>query len=192
MKRMIVMAILAASVVLAQGPGAGMRARQMGAGRQAGAGRVAAVREALNLTDAQVQQLRELRKSQMEALKPTFDQMRTKSEALKKEMANDNPNSATVGQLTVELKALRKTIADGQPERVAKAQQILTPEQQDKLKALKASTTPGRALGEAAMLGLVETPNGPGMSQGGPGMMGRGAGRMGRMGRNAPPAPPEQ
>lgn len=195
MKRMISMAILASSLLLAQGPaGAGLRARQAAGGRQAGAGpaRVAAVREALDLTDAQIQQLRELRKSQMEALKPTLDQMRTKNDALRKEMETDNPNPATVGQLTVDIKALRKTISDGQAERVAKAQQILTPEQQDKLKALTASKGVNRAFGEAAMLGLVAPPNGPGMMRGGPGMMGRGPGMMQREGRRTPPPQQQQ
>jgi Spy/CpxP family protein refolding chaperone len=194
MKRMISLAILAASVLLAQDPaGAGLRARRAAGGRQAGAGpaRVAAVRDALDLTDAQIQQLRELRKSQMEALKPTLDQMRTKNDALRKEMETDNPNPATVGQLTVEIKTLRKTISDGQADRVAKAQQILTPEQQDKLKALNPATGTNRAFGEAAMLGLVAPPNGPGMMRGGPGMMGRGP-MMQREGRRTPPPQQQQ
>lgn len=195
MKRMISMAILTATVLLAQGPGGpGPRGRQFAGGKQAGAGpaRIGAVREALDLTDSQVQQLRDLRKSQMEALKPTFEQMRTKQEALKKEMDTDNPNPATVGQLTVELKALRKSIADGQAERVSKAQAILTPEQQDKLKGLKDARGRMPAVQQAMVLGLLAPPEGAGaqMMRGGAGMM-RGQRPAQRQGRRTPP-PAEQ
>lgn len=188
MKRMMVlmtMTVVGAGMVLAQ-PGPGPRDGRMGRmARPAMAGMAmgnpGALKEALGLSDAQVEQLRNVRRDAATALKPEMEKVREKQRALGEAMKADNPDPAVVGRLMVEMKQMRTA---ARPERAAlkeKALAILTAEQKAKLAELEKALKMAPAARQAAGLGLIEPPEG--MMEG-PGA-GRGAARarMARPGR---------
>jgi Spy/CpxP family protein refolding chaperone len=109
----------------------------------------------LNLSDAQVQQIRDVAKQQVEGVKPIADQMRDKSNALRDEMQKDSPDQAKVGQLTVDLKNLREQLRSKRAARVDSLSAVLTPDQREKLKTLEEAAKLGPAVRQAAALGLI-------------------------------------
>ncbi len=169
MKSKVVLVVaMMTGALLAQGPGGPGGQRHpgwpMGAGmaRQgANLGNAGALKAALGLSDAQVQQLRDLRKQQAEEAKPTMDQIRAKREALAEAMKSATPDSALVGQLTVDIRKLGESLRNGRGERSSKALAILTPDQKAKLTALDEARKLMPAAGQAAALGLLEPPQGP-------------------------------
>jgi Spy/CpxP family protein refolding chaperone len=140
---------------MAQGPGA-MAQRQ----RARAAVNADALKQYLNLTDSQVEQLRTARKDLAQANKPVLDQIREKAQALRQEMKSDKPDSTKVGQLTVELKALREQIRTSRDGLGAKTRAILSPEQQAKLKNLEEAQKLAPAIRQAVALGLIDAPEG--------------------------------
>lgn len=143
--RMMVVGMLTAGLVFAQ-PG----------GRGPGRGNTDALKQALNLSDAQVQQIREITRQQMEATKPLAEQMRSKGEALREEMKKSSPDQARVGQLSVELKDLREQLRSKRTARGESLSSVLTPEQKEKLKALEEAAKLGPAVRQAMALGLID------------------------------------
>src|SRR5262245_60961559 len=137
MMRMTLTLCLVAGTLMAQGPG-GPGVRRAWAGQPGRPGMAAnsdALKEALGLSDAQVQQLRDLRKQQFEAARPSFEQAREKRQQLAEAMRAENPDPTKVGQLMVELKRLRQSGGGLRDDLQAKARAILTPEQQTKLQS---------------------------------------------------------
>jgi Spy/CpxP family protein refolding chaperone len=138
-----------------------------------------ALKEAVGLTDAQAQQLRDLRKQQFQAAKPTFEQLRDKRQALAEAMKAEDPNPAQVGQLMVDMKKLGQTMRATQTENRAKAQEILTPEQKGKLQELQQAGRKGMAARQAMAAGLLAPPERGEWGAGMPGaVMQRGKMRM--------------
>ncbi|HEY3443303.1 MAG TPA: Spy/CpxP family protein refolding chaperone [Paludibaculum sp.] len=186
--RLILTLALAAGTLLAQGPGGpGMGRGMMGGpggpfaggmqGRGAALGNADALKTALGLTDAQVQQLRDLRTQQAEAAKPVMEQIRTKRQALAEAMKATSPDSVLIGQLMVDIRKLTDSLKSARADREAKALAILTPEQKTKLTALQEAQKLIPAVGQATALGLLAPP----ADTAAPGM-----GRPGGMGRRAP------
>ncbi len=64
----------------------------------------------LELTDEQIDQLTDLRRSSRESLMPTLQEMRQKRGELRDAMEQEAPDSALLGELSVALKALREQI----------------------------------------------------------------------------------
>jgi len=166
MMRMTLTFCLTAATLLAQGPGGpGVRRARAGQpGRQAMAQAVPrnpdALKETLGLSDTQVQQLRDLRKQQFEAARPSLEQAREKRQALAEAMRSENPDPAKVGQLMVEMKQLRQSMGGRRGELQSKAQAILTPEQQTKLQSLREAQRMMPAMRQAMALGLIAPPEG--------------------------------
>ena len=164
--RMILAVAMMTGTLLAQGPGGPDGARRSGgpgggmAGRGAALANAGALKTALGLTDPQVQQLRDLRKQQAEAAKPTMDQIRSKRQALAGAMENATPDSALVGQLMVDIRKLNESLKGLRDEREAKALALLTPDQKTKLTALDEARKLMPAVAQAAALGLLEPPRG--------------------------------
>jgi Spy/CpxP family protein refolding chaperone len=143
--RLLIVGILGAGLVFAQ-PG----------GRREGRGGADALKQTLNLTDAQVQQIREITRQQMEGVKPIAQQMREKGAALREEMKKGSPDQAKVGQLSVDLKDLREQLKSKRAARGDSISAVLTPEQRDKLKTLEEAAKLGPAVRQAAALGLID------------------------------------
>lgn len=132
-------------------------AQPRGAGRGPGRqGEMGALKEYLGLTDAQVQQIRDVTRQQMESVKPLADQMREKSSALREEMKKETPDQAKVGQLSVDLKNLREQMKSKRTARGDSVSGLLTPEQRTKLKTLEEAAKLGPAVRQAGALGLID------------------------------------
>lgn len=168
-------------LLLAQGPGPGPR--------PGGQPPVPdALKTFLELTDAQVQQLVELRRSLPDTVKPFAEQIREKTQALREEMQKTNPDPAVVGKLMVETKAIREQIRAEREKLNDQAKALLTDAQKAKLAQLEAAQKLAPAIRQAIGFGLIDGPAGAGAGRGGrgPGMMapggfgpGEGAGPMG-------------
>jgi Spy/CpxP family protein refolding chaperone len=131
----------------------------------------------LGLSDQQVTELRQLRKSEFQAVRPMFQDMRTKAMALRNLLKTSNPDPAAVGQATLALKTEREQIAAATANYRNQAVQKLTPDQQAKLQALAQARKLAPDFRQASALGLL--PGGRGAGFGfmrGHMMMGHGAG----------------
>jgi len=164
---------------------------------------IGALKAYLNLTDAQVQQMRQAgeqaRKQAAEKVRTIHPQIRDKRLALRDLLAKGSNDPAAVGKLVLEIQALHKQVREGR-EGVRNSQlNVLTAEQKAKFKAIEDAAALPAATRAAIRLGLVPRPQGePGlgmmrrggglrrqggtMVEPGPGMMGPGAGprRRGR------------
>lgn len=185
MKRLTVALCLLAGSLLAQGPG-GPGFRRNAAGMQPQrlqqAANADALKQYLNLTDAQIQQLKDLRKQHAEAQRPTMEQIRDKRQQLREAVQAANPDSAVIGQLTVDIKKLTESMRSSRTDLQTKTAAVLTADQKTKLAALQDAQKLMPAVGQATALGLLAPPAGAAMMgpRMGPGM---GMGPMQRMGR---------
>ena len=140
----------------------------------------------LELTDEQIDQLTDLRRSSRESLMPTLQEMRQKRGELRDAMEQEAPDSALLGELSVALKALREQIKAQRDEQREQAVALLTPGQIESLESLRQAMELGPAAHQAVRMNLLEGPDRPF------GRMGR---RMAGFGRGfyhgRPAAPPE-
>jgi Spy/CpxP family protein refolding chaperone len=187
MRKLMISMVLCSGLLLAQGPmgrrggpgPSGVVAERQAAGRaMAGAG---ALKDYLGLTDAQMEQMRTLRREQAEQVRPDAQAIRAKAQELRKEMQSSAPDAAKVGQLTVELKQLREKAMAERSGFGDKVRAVLTADQQAKLQALEEAAKLAPAARQAAAMGLI-TPPRVGTTEGGvppqgPMMRGRGPGR---------------
>ncbi len=180
MRNLLISMALCSGLLLAQGPmgrrmgpgpmggmqGPGMMAQGLGQG-QAG---TAALKNYLGLTDAQVEQMRTLRKQHAEAMQPEQAAMRAKALELRQLMQTTSPDPAKVGALTVELKQLRDKAAAARSSLNDQIKAVLTADQQAQLKDLEAAAKLGPAVRQAVGMGLIEPPQMEGLGAG-PGPM---------------------
>lgn len=126
----------------------------------------AALKEALGLTDQQMQQLLDLRKQAAEDNRAVVEQIRAKRQELATLMQTANPDAAKAGQLLVDIKRLEDQRRTRLEEFRTKALSLLTAEQKQKLADLEKALTLGPAARQAVGLGLIVPP------QGAPGLFG--------------------
>ncbi len=170
----------------AQPFGMGRGAGFMGPGAGAGLGLAAqpqaftALKDALGLTDAQIQQLIELRKKMAEENRTLAEQIRAKRLELAELLKAANPDPAKIGQLHLGIQNLHQ-------QRLARLEQLrtqttamLTAEQKTKLADLEKAMVSARAARQAVGLGLIVPPQPVPGTGAGAGM--RGARRPGRAG----------
>lgn len=141
-------------------------------GPRAGAGGAEALKSALNLTDDQITKLRDLRKAELEALKPLLEQWRTNRQTLR-EKVQAGADAAEIGKLVLAGEALRKQIQESRESYHKQALAILTPAQQTSLSKLEEAAKLLPAIGQARALNLLS--GRPGFGRGGRGL---GAGAM--------------
>lgn len=155
-------ALAFSGLLLAQGPGFGP-----GPGAAAGTPPApTALKEFLGLTDTQVQQLIDLRKSLPDVMKPFAGQIREKQQALREEMQKTNPDPAKVGQLMVEMKQVRENMRAAREKQDEQAKALLTPDQKTKLAQLEAAQKLAPAIRQGVGLGLLDGPAGAGARRG--------------------------
>ena len=180
--------VLSAISLFAQGPpatapGAGAAARPA----------VAAVKSVLGLTDQQVQQLVELRRSEHAMLQPILQQAREKQKTLRDALQGGSTDAAAIGQLTLELRGLRQQIRAANGDYHAKALGLLTDDQKAKVEELRRAAGRRPAINGAMVLGLLLPPaQGARMGRGMGGGMGPGMGGRGGMMRGPGGPPPQQ
>jgi Spy/CpxP family protein refolding chaperone len=150
--RLIPIALLAAAL-FAQGPG-GPRMHHMAAAK------TAAVQSYLNLTDAQIQSLEQLRQSEMAALKPIFQQIQPLRQSLHTQSQASGADAATVGKTVLSIQTLEQQVAATRSSFQQQALAVLTPEQKTKLTALENAAALLPSIHEAMGLGLLTMPRG--------------------------------
>jgi len=194
MRSKMLLGFVVLGVALAQGPGP--RARRGGPQGAASQPNYDALKTYLNLTDAQVQQMQQIRQQAASSVSALLPQIRTKRQSLRDLLTSGTADPAAVGKIVLDAYALDKQVQQARTTARTQALAVLSADQQAKLEALQDAASSGPALREAMGLGLVTPPAGPGGMlggfgmqgpRGGPGMMG-GRGRMGGRGmRNPPP-----
>ena len=129
-----VLAVLLAGAVYAQGPGPGGRGRGPNG---FGPGMGLPLR-ALNLTDAQQQQIRTMTQQNREQNRAVFQRMRTAMEAQRKAVATIPVNEALIRSTTQDLAEAQTEVAIHQARLQTEIYGLLTPEQQAEAKKLQA------------------------------------------------------
>jgi len=158
-------------------------ARQAGAAAQAAPARPAqnALKTALGLSDQQISQLIQLRKDEQQALQPIRQQVQIAAKALRDAMAAANPDQATVGTLTLQLRGLRERVRQTNKTYHDQALALLDEAQKTKLaniqQSLQRLARARATIRAATALNLLEP---PAQGQGAPGA-GAGAGNPARM-----------
>ncbi len=138
----------------------------------------------LGLTDDQITNLENLRRTQFQSQQSIFQQIQAKETSLQQALAATPPNPATIGQLMLDIRALRQQIQQAEQSLVQQEVATLTADQQSKLQALAQAQKLEPDINQAVRLGLLAplNPSGVrGFGFGGPGagpmMMGRFGGR---------------
>lgn len=98
---------------------------------------LACLRQALNLTDAQVQQLRRLRDTHHQTVRSLADQVEDLNVQLEPLMRAERPDVAKIRPLLEKRAALRAQMQAAGLEMHAKAYDVFTPEQREKMKAAR-------------------------------------------------------
>jgi Spy/CpxP family protein refolding chaperone len=145
---------LAATAMFAQGPG-GFRAHSMSAPPK-----TAEVQSYLNLTDAQISTLQQLRQSEMEALKPIFQQIGPLHDSLRAQSQGSGADPTAVGKLVLSIQSLEQQAAPIRSSYQQQALGVLTADQKTKLAALESAAALMPAIHEAAGLNLLTPPKG--------------------------------
>ena len=188
MKRTMLSLFIFAAMAVAQ---TGSAPGQPPQGRQGP--RLEAVKQALQLTDEQINRLREIRKADFEAVRPIGQQMREKGQLLRENIQAGAP-AAEVGQIVLELEGLKTQLRQIHENSQNEAIGVLDASQQELLEKLKEAIRLQAAIGHARALGLLGGgPQRPSMAPMGPG--GRGGARlpqgwMAPRGRRGPGGPP--
>jgi Spy/CpxP family protein refolding chaperone len=149
---------LAATAIFAQAPG-GFRGHSRSA-----AAKTTEVQSYLNLTDAQISSLQQLRQSEMAALKPIFQQIGPLRENLRAQSQSSSADATAVGKLVLNIQSLEQQAAPIRSSYQQQALAVLTADQKTKLAALESAAALMPAIHEAAGLNLLTPPKG---SQGG-------------------------
>lgn len=131
-----------------------------------------ALKTFLQLSDSQVQSITALQTSFRSTVKPIRDQIMTKEQELKQEMAKPAPDSAVVAQLMVDIKNLRNQIKSARAGQQPQLLAILNDAQKSSLASLQQALSLQQAAHQAAAVGFIDAPQGTNF--GGPGF-----GRMG-------------
>ena len=145
---------LAATAMFAQGPG-GLRMHPRSA-----SAKTTAVQSYLNLTDAQISSLQQLRQSEMAALKPIFRQIGPLHESLRTQSQSSSADATAVGKLVLSIQSLEQQAAPIRASYQQQALAVLTADQKTKLAALESAAALMPTIREAAALHLLTPPKG--------------------------------
>lgn len=157
--RPIPITMAVATALLAQHPG--------GPGPHRMAVKTDQVQSYLNLTDAQIQALKQLHESERAALKPIMQQMAPLHQSLRTQMNGANTDATTAGKLVVSMQSLQQQIAATHASFKAQSLAVLTADQKTRLAALDSAAALMPTIHQAMSLNLVARPEPP--EGGGPG-----------------------
>jgi len=125
---------------------------------------VQVLKDVLGLSDAQIQQLVELRRTTAEANQSIRGQMRTQQQALQELREAGNPDPTAVGQIVAEMERLREEIRASQEKAHEQAVNLMNNwGLGGKLEELQAAAELVPAIGPAQQLGLLAPPEGRGI-----------------------------
>ena len=112
----------------------------------------------LQLSDKQVSDLTTLQTSFRDAVKPIFQQIRSKEMDLKTEMGKGTPDSTLVAQLLVDIKGLKSQVQSKRDELRPQLLALLSEPQKSSLATLQQALTLQRTAHQAAGLDLIDGP----------------------------------
>ena len=160
MKPLLVLLAVSVSTLLAQ-PGPQPEGMPyQGPGRHGRAAMHAdALREHLSLTEDQIARLHQVQRDRMQQMRPAVQQIAEIQHALDQELQSAAPDPATVGRLTLEVRARRQRMPMSREALRDQALSILTPDQQAKLEALNEAMKLQPAAAQAMALNLIESPH---------------------------------
>ncbi len=154
MKLRLIVITLSASALFAQGPG-GPRMHGMAA-------KTTEVQSYLNLTDAQIASLKQLRQSEMAELKPIFQQIGPLRQSLRTQEQSSGADATAVGKLVLSIQTLEQQAAPIRASFQQQALAVLTAAQKTQLTALQNAAALMPAIHEAAALNLLTPAKGEG------------------------------
>lgn len=143
----------------------------------------------LGLTNDQVTQLQQLRRSQVQSVQPIMQQLQAKQQSLRQLLSTPGASAAAVGQIVLDMQALRQQLSQGRQTVNQQALNVLNADQKTKLQTLANAQKLLPDIMQATALGLLAPADagmgfgfGRGFGPAGPGMGGmRGGGGMGGM-----------
>ena len=140
----------------------------------------------LGLTADQVEALKEARSQHRQQVRALQREIFQKRREMRAELQGDNPNTAMIAQILVDIEGLNKQVKSLRDEFRQQTWATLGDEQKEAVAALEQAKALQPAIRQAAMFGLLEDSGGPGPRFGGGGFMG---GRGGFFGRGFRPEP---
>jgi Spy/CpxP family protein refolding chaperone len=155
MKILTVLVFVFTSVLFAQGTPAD---RPMGPRPLRGPVATDEVKAYLNLEQAQVDQLVQLRKDERDELKAVFGKITENRKALREALQSTSPDASTLGNLLIDMQKLRKQIRETNEDYHTKALAVLKEEQKSKLAELEAAAKLRPVIGQAHGLNLLLPP----------------------------------
>jgi Spy/CpxP family protein refolding chaperone len=102
---------------------------------------IAIVANVLSLSEEQIQALGEFLQARGEALRPAAEQLHAREQALSEQLQSADPDAQTVGRLAIEMKRLQEQIQRTLAESNKALDDILTPEQRDRLEQLRGAAS---------------------------------------------------
>lgn len=118
----------------------------------------AEVKAYLNLTDAQLQGLEDIQKARMQAQQAIYQQINQKQQELNSLLQSGSTDALRIGQLTIDINALRKqTPVPGDSYR-NQALAVLAQDQKNKLNSLSAALQLQQTAWQAINLNLIDAP----------------------------------
>ena len=114
-----------------------------------------AVKQALQLSDEQITQLRDVRKAEFEAIRPVTQQLRENQQLLRDKIGA-GAAAAEVGQIMLDMEALKAQVRQIHENSRNQLLGVLDATQQGLLEKLKEAATLQPAIGQATGLGLLE------------------------------------
>lgn len=114
------------------------------------------LQEILGLSDAQVQQLRDINAALAEAVQPEREQIRTLQSQLRAEFASETPNPSVIGQIEVDIQGLMARMAATRSDFAAQARAALTAEQAAMLVSLEQALALAVPARQAVALNLID------------------------------------
>ena len=127
---------------------------------------VSALKDALNLTDGQLTQLRTLQQNRIQANRQLQDQLAERQRTLEQTLRQSAPDAATVGNLVLDANKLRKQIQTNDETNRSMAANVLTADQKKKLTDLDNALKLRPAIEQALALGLLTPPADAGFGAG--------------------------
>lgn len=143
-KRIFLTVVLSAGAILAQSAG-------MPAPRD-----LTELKNYLNLSDAQVAQLRQIQSERMANNRNVIEQIAQKEKQLRDALSQPGANAQALGSLLLEIKALRDQLAANDKKYSDLATAALTAEQKTKLKTLQDAQQLLPAIHQAAAVGILQ------------------------------------
>jgi Spy/CpxP family protein refolding chaperone len=151
-----------------------------------------AVKTILDLSDAQLAELKDLRASVEEQRRANMTEIRRLQQSQRELLQQSPPDAVALADILVQQENLRKQIEEENKAFRDGALNLLTASQKEKVQAIQDALELVRSAGPLAQFGLIEGPGGrrgPGGFGPGPGFIGRGGERF--QGRFDAPAPSE-